>query len=226
MKRFFSTSNLIKTGIVLLLTSFGNPVFAQLDNPTTTQTGDLFGIPPNMSASEPKPKPSLSKTNDLWRSEDDDSSLAPEKKKLDITENEGFIKPSVGFNPKYLKQGKEKKVKEEYRHNQYLGDFKSNGKFVKVICRDHEAVDGDRVRLWVNDEVKVENINLVAEYQTFYITLEKGFNKIDFEALNQGASGPNTAAFKVFDDSGRIISSNEWNLTTGVKATMIIVKNK
>lgn len=226
MKRLFSKKQLLFVGIIFLSACSVHPVFAQLDNPTTTHSGDLFGTPPDMSTSAPKPKPSLSKTNNLWRSEDDDSSLSPEKKKLDISENEGFIEPSIDFNPKYLKQGAEKEIKEEYRHNQYLGDFKSNGKFVKVICRDHEAVDGDRVKLLVNDKVLVENISLVAEYQTFYITLEKGFNKIDFEALNQGASGPNTAAFKVFDDSGRIIASNQWNLTTGVKATMIIVKDK
>jgi hypothetical protein len=35
----------------------------------------------------------------------------------------------------------------------------------------------------------------------------KRFNKIDFEALNQGSSGPNTAEFKVYDDKGSLISA-------------------
>jgi hypothetical protein len=50
--------------------------------------------------------------------------------------------------------------------------------------------------------------------------------KLDFEALNQGTSGPNTAAFSVFDDSGNLITSNEWNLTTGIKATIVVVKEE
>ena len=42
--------------------------------------------------------------------------------------------------------------------------------------------------------------------------------------LNQGYSGPNTAEFKIYDDKGELISANQWNLATGFKATIIIVK--
>ena len=61
-------------------------------------------------------------------------------------------------------------------------------------------------------------------YQTFQLDLIKGFNKIDFEALNQGLYGPNTAQFQVYDDKSELISSNQWNLATGFKATIIIFK--
>ena len=54
--------------------------------------------------------------------------------------------------------------------------------------------------------------------------IPKGFNKIDFEALNQGTAGPNTAEFRVYDDQGLLVSANQWNLATGFKATIIIVK--
>ena len=63
-------------------------------------------------------------------------------------------------------------------------------------------------------------------YQKFNIPLEKGINKITILALNQGTSGPNTAGFKVFNDTGMLLSSNEWNLATGAKATLIIAKDK
>ena len=56
--------------------------------------------------------------------------------------------------------------------------------------------------------------------------LQVGLNKIAFVALNQGTSGPNTAGFKVYDDAGNVISSTEWNLATGAKATVIIAKDK
>jgi hypothetical protein len=54
--------------------------------------------------------------------------------------------------------------------------------------------------------------------------LVSGFNKIDFTALNQGSSGPNTAELRVYDDNNNMISSNQWNLSTGATATFIVVK--
>ena len=56
------------------------------------------------------------------------------------------------------------------------------------------------------------------------IKIQKYFNKIDFVALNQGESGPNTAEVRVFDDKGKLVGANRWNLATGVKSTYIIVK--
>ena len=54
--------------------------------------------------------------------------------------------------------------------------------------------------------------------------MSDGFNKIDFLALNQGESGPNTAAFTVYDENGIMITSNEWNLLTGVKASIVVLR--
>jgi hypothetical protein len=67
-------------------------------------------------------------------------------------------------------------------------------------------------------------VNLDSNFQGFEIVLEKGFNKIDFEALNQGSSGPNTAEFQIYDDNGGLISASQWNLGTGFKATIIVTK--
>ena len=52
--------------------------------------------------------------------------------------------------------------------------------------------------------------------------LEK--NEIEIEALNQGESGPNTAQFAVQDEFGNVIMSDIWNLATGAKASLIVVK--
>jgi hypothetical protein len=56
------------------------------------------------------------------------------------------------------------------------------------------------------------------------VPLKSGFNKIDFEALNQGTSGPNTAQLNIYDEIGNLLASYEWNLLTGNKATAILVK--
>ena len=48
--------------------------------------------------------------------------------------------------------------------------------------------------------------------------------KQTFEQINQGSSGPNTAEVVVYDDQGKLVGTNRWNLATGVKATYIIYK--
>lgn len=108
--------------------------------------------------------------------------------------------------------------------DQYFGDFKSNAKFVNVVYRDFGEVDGDLIQVRVNDDVVKASVYLTGGFKGFKLDLQKGFNKIDFVALNQGTSGPNTAEFQVVDDSGNLVSGNRWNLATGVKATIIIVK--
>lgn len=108
--------------------------------------------------------------------------------------------------------------------DQYFGDFKSDSKFVNVVYRDFGEIDGDLIQVRLNDDVIQSSVYLTGGYRGLKLNLQKGFNKIDFVALNQGESGPNTAEFQVVDDLGNLVSSNRWNLATGVKATIIIVK--
>ncbi|MDG2193746.1 MAG: hypothetical protein P8K77_02600 [Polaribacter sp.] len=121
------------------------------------------------------------------------------------------------------------KINGQYQYpkiDQNLGNFRSNSKYVSILCRDYQHPDGDRVTIYINDIPVIYNIVLRQAYQKFKIPLVTGVNKIAFKALNQGTSGPNTAGFKVYDDTGSIISSNEWNLATGAIATLLIVKDK
>jgi len=122
------------------------------------------------------------------------------------------------------KRWKDKKVNASYQKDQYLGDFKTKGTFLSIECRDHEYVDGDKVRVLVNGVVVESIVSLMGYYIGINVDLVDGFNEIDFLALNQGTSGPNTAQFRVIDADGSIVTSQEWNLTTGVKATIIVVK--
>lgn len=105
-----------------------------------------------------------------------------------------------------------------------LGTINSNTKRVKIECRDHSFVDGDRIRIFLNEKVVSSNLTLEGNYFFIYINLEPGYNRIDFQALNEGLSGPNTAELVVYDESGKIISSQEWNLPTGAIATLGIIK--
>jgi len=121
---------------------------------------------------------------------------------------------------------KEKKGEKKHFGDMYLGDLKTSAKYVGVVCRDHEYVDGDRVKIYVNDQVIEPNILLTGGFKGINVDLQQGFNKLDFEALNQGTSGPNTAQINVYDEKGQLIYSNRWNLSTGSKASLIIVKEE
>ncbi len=144
-------------------------------------------------------------------------------KPLDLSMKSDFVNPGNVYQDK-MNKNSDGEVTQAFRRNQNLGDFKTKSLFVKILCRDNQFVDGDRVRIYINDMIIQENVLLEGDYKVFEFTLKNGFNKIDIEAINQGSSGPNTAEFQVFDDKGASISANQWNLSTGFKATIVIVK--
>ncbi|MDG1452230.1 MAG: hypothetical protein P8Q33_05570, partial [Polaribacter sp.] len=141
--------------------------------------------------------------------------------------NKGILTTAKLNEERFLKAFK--KINGQYIYpkiDQDLGSFRTNSKSVNIICRDFQYPDGDRVTILINDVPVIQNIVLQQNYQKFNIPIDIGINRIAFKALNQGSSGPNTAAFKVYNDAGMLISSNEWNLATGAKATLVIAKDK
>ncbi|MCF6223591.1 MAG: hypothetical protein L3J34_07675 [Flavobacteriaceae bacterium] len=106
-----------------------------------------------------------------------------------------------------------------------LGKIETSTDKIRIESRDHSYVDGDRVRLYVNDQVVRSNIILQSGYYVVDIDLKEGFNRIDIEALNQGTSGPNTAEFRVYDGNGNLLADQEWNILTGYVATLVVIKN-
>lgn len=127
------------------------------------------------------------------------------------------IDPKVG--PRTAKEGSK-----DHFPDQNLGEIKSNGKFVGVVARDHEFVDGDRVKIYLNETVVDPNMLLTGAFKGVNIDLNKGFNRITFEALNEGSSSPNTAQVDVYDDKGQLIYSNKWLLSGGSRASLIVTK--
>jgi hypothetical protein len=153
------------------------------------------------------------------------------------TSSKGFEKDiQMGFQENFIDPGQEylerlqtpeaEKNPGNFKVDQYLGDFKSKAKSVMVVFRDHQHPDGDRVQVRLNDEIFYPNILLQESYKKLDVDLKTGFNKIDFVALNQGESGPNTAEVRVYDDQGNLMMANRWNLATGTKATFIVVKDE
>ena len=102
--------------------------------------------------------------------------------------------------------------------------METESKYIIIKCRDHEYVDGDRIKLLLNNIVIQANITLTGSYYTIDIDLEEGYNNIEFVALNEGESSPNTAQLSVFDENGVNLSNNKWLLRTGYKARLVVFK--
>ncbi len=105
-----------------------------------------------------------------------------------------------------------------------LGTVNTTSKQVTIECRDHSYVDGDRVQMYINGKPVKGSIGLRGHFFTIDIALNEGYNRIDFKALNQGLSGPNTAEFRLYDQQGNLLSSKQWGLLTGETATLGVVR--
>lgn len=142
-----------------------------------------------------------------------------------MTGGDGLKSPSEIFEQRWRKEAQALGIR-RFMSDQFLGQYDIDTEFVNIVCRDHEFPDGDRVSVSLNDELVYANVTLQSQYRRLKINLTEGINKIDFTALNQGDSGPNTAEFIVYDDKGNVVSSKEWNLLTGVKATITFINQK
>ncbi len=196
------------------------PMFAQGDLPTTRplKIGDNNKLDVKASNQGTLLRmPSVLDKNLTSKNEKPGVKMLPDRQLLQAGHD-------MVIDPKVME--KKEKGANEHFGDQYLGDFKTTAKFVGIVARDHEYVDGDRIKIYVNGQVAEYNLLLDGSFKGINLDLVKGFNRIEFEALNQGSSGPNTAQVLVTDDTGVVIHNNRWNLSTGSRASLIIVKEE
>ena len=84
-------------------------------------------------------------------------------------------------------------------------------------------MDGDIITVYVNGEVVRSQVMLTGEYECFELALTPVFNKIEFEAVSEGYSMPNTAAFIIMAGETKLVSGT-WTLATGFKGSYLIVR--
>lgn len=189
--------------------------YAQVEIPRTTNTGPIIKAEESNTTGFPILKKEETETESRF--------LKEKPKAIDLRENpNGLLTAGDVIEEKWTK---DKEIKEEYKFDQNLGNVVTQGKFVEVYCRDHEYVDGDKVQIFVNGQLVARSVTLHAGFQPVLVTLQDGFNSIEFVALNQGSSGPNTAELRVLSEKGEQLAKKEWNLLTGAKAQLIVVKN-
>jgi hypothetical protein len=215
--------------ILLICILFSTTFVAQLDksNGAKTKVKGKVTVLQNTKAAEIPNSIELRGNKGFQKAYDKEQEKLKKKQGEDNLKNKGIIPETQLREARFLKAFK--KINGQYMYpviDQDLGSFRTNSSSVNIICRDFQYPDGDRVSIMVNNIPVITNITLSQKYKSFNIPLEIGINKISFIALNQGTSGPNTAAFKVFDDAGILLSSNEWNLATNAKATIAIAKDK
>lgn len=159
--------------------------------------------------------------------------IGQEKSKFSMSTENDFANPGDQYVAKMekdvdkalrdagLREGRGTLVKK----NISLGNFKTKSEYFIVKFRDFGAIDGDLVKVTSNDAVIADQILLDASFKQVKINLAEGFNKLDFEALNIGSLGGNTAEIQVYDDKGTLITNDYWdNLAAGFKASIVVTK--
>ena len=150
-----------------------------------------------------------------------DFDINSKKQEIDITNKTDLVSPTWVIRQKFNEGGVNKS---KFSKDFYLGELETNSEYIIIKCRDHEYVDGDRIRLMINGAVIHPNISLSAVFYVVDVDLEEGYNNIDFIALNEGESSPNTAQLIVIDEIGKQLSNKKWLISKGYKAKLVIFK--
>ena len=140
---------------------------------------------------------------------------------IDITNRTDLVTPTWKIRQSFNEGGVNKS---KFSKDFYLGDLETNSEYIIIKCRDHEYVDGDRIRLMINGAVIHPNISLSSMFYVVDVDLDDGYNNIDFIALNEGESSPNTAQLIVLDEFGKQLSNKKWLISTGYKAKLVVFK--
>ncbi len=205
--------------ILLVLVSFS--VYGQEDSgkpiPLESGKGNSSGMPKISPLKQ-------NKKNPLEYNKEFKIELEPQKRKINMLPNNNLVQAGAYFDFDPKVGPRENEVEKEIFGDMFLGNIKVYDKFVGVVCRDHQIVDGDRVKILHNGEVVLENFYLSGAYKGVNIDLVKGYNTIEFVALNQGSSGPNTAELGIYDSKGNLLKEGVWNLSTGSKGTLVVIR--
>ena len=143
------------------------------------------------------------------------------KQEIDITNKTDLVTPTWKIRQTFSEGGVNRS---KFSKDFYLGDLETNSEYIIIKCRDHEYVDGDRIRLMINGAVIHPNISLSSMFYVVDVDLDDGYNNIDFIALNEGESSPNTAQLIVLDEFGKQLSNKKWLISTGYKAKLVVFK--
>ncbi len=100
----------------------------------------------------------------------------------------------------------------------YLGAIEVTSRNIAATAYDHATVDGDRVKISLNRQVVVSDLNLVGPPGSVVnLSLKSGMNTLTVLALNEGSVSPNTATLVLPGNNVK-----EWDLHQNESATVFI----
>ena len=140
---------------------------------------------------------------------------------LDITNKTNLVSPTWEIRQSFNEGSGSTS---EYQKDFNLGFLETDSNYIIIKCRDHEYIDGDRIRLMINGSIIYSNITLSSNFYIVDVDLKDGYNNIEFIALNEGEASPNTAQLVVYDEFGKLLSNKKWLISTGYKATLGVYK--
>ena len=94
----------------------------------------------------------------------------------------------------------------------------------KLIISIYDAgkVDDDRVNIYVDGKLILENFSILADKKEIPITITKEFTRVKVTALNVGDSAPNTVKVEILDGSNLITTRT--SLDTNESAVLTLIK--
>ncbi|MBS9774352.1 MAG: hypothetical protein KGV59_04255 [Tenacibaculum sp.] len=209
---------------LILLFTINNKIFAQLDNPDNNTDNSFIG-----TLKVPVEKIKKPKSLDF----DNDAGFKTANKKLqeknrrkqeeENLKNKGIILPEMIAKENY-KKNFEGKFPNFPIVDMDLGSFHTNSKYIYISSYDFGRFDGDKVQIAMNGKVHYHEFLLSPRIKTIKIPLEKGINRLEVTAINEGKLTPNTGYFAFFDDNKYVIKEGEWMLAKDAKVIAIIVK--
>lgn len=143
------------------------------------------------------------------------------KKKYGITQTRDVVDPTWEVKEEFIGSAQNNfNLESDY----FFEDIKTKSKYIRIICIDYGEQDGDRIKLMFNKAIMNPNITLTNSGYIIDVELKTGLNLIEFIALNEGSSKPNTAQLKIYNEDEILIESGEWYLSAGYKASLIVLR--
>jgi hypothetical protein len=153
--------------------------------------------------------------------------LLPKKEEKGIMEKEPLRTTAEIYTKQQNEKLKSEGLSQEIVNSDvYLGEFIVYTTELSTKCRDYGAIDGDNVRIWLNDEIVVTNVSLESGFKSYTLNLKEGLNVIKIQALNIGEFFPNTGQFIFIDGNGKLVTNQNWGLNSGYNAIIKVRKLK
>ena len=162
MKSFFNIFIYLFLFFSLSLSSQTDTIFDS--NKKSTGKRVIIGIP-QKTVKKPMSL-EIGNNNGFKKAYENKKKKDAKKKKEDDLKDKGILSEAKISEERFLKSWK--KINAPFpKIDQDLGSFRTQSESVRIICRDFQYPDGDRVTITINDIPVIRNVTLYNSYQSF-----------------------------------------------------------